>query len=181
MKQPVNSPARISRYLRQENLTFQRKRRRGTDVTAFMLGFRMEHYTNPRLDAANRIAMLVLLSDAGQSLQIVAPYAYSLAEAAAPDAFRRALLLIQNQVPILKFSESGDEVRATVDSLHRDHPIGYDTFRAYLYMLPVCLDHYHGRLQRVLTTGRIDPAEFIPEEDPPTVDLIGGIETHWPK
>jgi hypothetical protein len=175
------TPARITRFLKQENLRFHRKRRRGTDVTAFMIGFRMEHYTNPRMEAPNRIALLLLLSDAGQMCQIVAPQAYSLSDAVNPDAFRRAMLLIQNQVPVLKFSEMGDEVRATVDSLHRDRPIGYETFRAYLYMLPVCLDHYHARLQRVLATGQFDAADFIPGDEPPRFDLSGNMDAHWPK
>jgi hypothetical protein len=181
MSQTVNSPARIARYLRQENLTFERKRRRGTDATAFMLGFHMEHYTNAHLDAPKRMAMLLLLSDRGHLLQAVAPQAYSLADAADPDAFRRALLLVQSEVPAIKFVVKDDEVGATVDSLHRDRPIGYETFRAYLYMLPVCLDQHHVRLQRVLSTGRLDPAEFIRGEEPSNVDLSSGMDTHWPK
>jgi hypothetical protein len=111
------------------------------------------------------LQLMVMLTNSGGLLTIVAPFVYHMQQAKKRAAFHEHLMGLNYQSPLAQFQvDRGDgEVRCCANVPVIGSNISIAAFRNLLYSIPALVDVNHRQTALVLRTGKLPPAPKPPE------------------
>lgn len=151
-------------YLRRLELKYRVDADHGDDGL-INLAFKTCRYHCALPPRTKHLQLMVMLTNSGGLLTIVAPFVYHMQQAKKAVAFYEHLMSLNYQSPLAQFQVDrvDGEVRCCANVPVNGSNFSIEAFRNLLHSIPALVDVNHRQTASVLRTGKLPPAPKPPE------------------
>lgn len=167
------TPEQLEGYMKRLNLSYSYDDEPGPNGVLFT-HFATRWYRSAMPPFGKQLRLLVMLSDGGSLLSVLALYVYHLDQAKRPAAMYKYLIELNYRIKLAHFQvDRRDGEVACMASVPVDNSnLSLDAFRKLLYSVPLVVDVHHKQARVVMKTGKLPPVPKIPRLDPGYADLL---------